>query len=109
MWSRIVRAGVLVTLCQGAPAVCAAPMAFKPEKVELPTGDLMFPGGDTADAINNNCVACHSAEMVLNQPPLSRAEWAGEVHKMVGVYKAPVSSEDQAAIIDYLAAIKGRP
>ena len=46
--------------------------------------------------------------MVLNQPSLSKGEWAGEVHKMVGVYKAPVSPEDQATIIDYLAETKGK-
>ena len=62
--------------------------------MELPTDERTFPGGDKAAAINNNCVACHSAGMVLNQPPLSRAEWAGEVHKMANVYKAPVSPEE---------------
>ena len=69
----------------------------------------MFPGGASADAINANCVTCHSAGMVLNQPALSRADWTAEVHKMARVYKAPVSPGDQAAIIDYLAATKGAP
>ncbi len=88
----------------GAPA----PMMFRSESVELPVGDRVFPGGAPADAINANCVTCHSAGMVLNQPPLSRAEWTAEVGKMARVYKAPVSPEDQAAIIDYLAATKGK-
>lgn len=107
---------LLAALGQAAPALAeatsapaAAPMTFHSEKVELPTGDRAFPGGDNATAINNNCVTCHSAGMVLNQPALTKAEWAGEVHKMANVYKAPVSPEDQAAIIDYLAETKGKP
>ena len=109
MTSRILAAAcLLAALGQAAPVLAEAPMTFRSEKVELPTGDRMFPGGDKAAAINNNCVTCHSAGMVLNQPPLSRGEWAGEVRKMVGVYKAPVSPEDESAIIDYLAETKGR-
>ena len=108
-------ASLLAALGQAAPALAeaasapAAPMTFRSEKVELPTGDRAFPGGDKATAINNNCVTCHSAGMVLNQPVLTKGEWAGEVHKMANVYKAPVSPEDQAAIIDYLAETKGKP
>ena len=117
MTNRILAAAcLLAALGQAAPALAAAPpaaapspMTFHSEKVELPTGDRAFPGGDKAAAINNNCVPCHSAGMVLNQPALTKAEWAGEVHKMANVYKAPVSPEDQAAIIDYLAELKGRP
>ncbi len=107
---------LLAALGQAAPALAEAPpappaaaMTFRSEKVELPAGDRAFPGGDKATAINNNCVTCHSAGMVLNQPALTKGEWAGEVHKMANVYKAPVSPEDQAAIIDYLAETKGRP
>lgn len=108
MVNRVLAAGLLAAMGQVAPALADTPMTFRSEKVELPTGDRMFPGGDKASAINNNCVTCHSAGMVLNQPSLSKGEWAGEVHKMVGVYKAPVTSEDQAAIIDYLAETKGK-
>ena len=110
MTNRILAAAcLLAALGQAAPALAEAPMTFRSVKVELPGGDRAFPGGDKAAAINNNCVACHSAGMVLNQPALTTAEWAGEVHKMANVYKAPVSPEDQAAIIDYLAELKGRP
>lgn len=108
MVNRILVAGLLAAMGHVAPALADTPMTFKSEKVELPTGDRIFPGGDRAAAINNNCVTCHSAGMVLNQPSLSKVEWAGEVHKMVGVYKATVSPEDQAAIINYLAETKGK-
>lgn len=70
---------------------------------EFPDPGRLFPGGDKADAINNNCLACHSAGMVLRQPHLSRAQWQGEVDKMRSAYKAPISAEDVPAIVDYLA------
>ncbi len=39
---------------------------FKSVSVDWPGDDKQFPGGAEADAINNNCLACHSADMVLN-------------------------------------------
>jgi hypothetical protein len=83
-----------------------APFAFKSVSIDLPTGDRMFPGGAPADAINNNCLACHSAGMVLNQPALSKTVWEAEVDKMINVYKASVAVEDVPAIVTYLAATK---
>ena len=46
---------------------------IKSTTVDLPSGDSLFLGGTAADAINNNCLACHSADMVLSQPPLPKA------------------------------------
>ena len=80
---------------------------IKSTTVDLPAGDAMFPGGNTADAINNNCLACHSAGMVLNQPALPRAAWQAEAEKMINVYKAPIDAKDVPAIVDYLARTKG--
>jgi cytochrome c553 len=90
-----------------APAGAASsPINFKSVNVDLPTGDRMFPGPN-ADAINNNCLACHSAGMVLTQPRLPRKTWQAEVEKMRNVYKAPVEEQDVGAIVDYLAKLKG--
>ena len=80
---------------------------LKSVKIDLPDSDKMFPDGPGADAINSNCLACHSAGMVLNQPRLSKQAWAAEVHKMINNYKAPVAPEDVGAIVDYLTALKG--
>ena len=88
-------------------ARAAAPLELKSVKVDLPDSDRMFPDGPGSDAINNNCLACHSAGMVLNQPSLSKQAWAAEVNKMIMNYKAPVAPEDVGAIVDYLAAPKG--
>lgn len=72
----------------------------------LPDPGSTIPGAG-ADAINGNCLTCHSAGMVLNQPDLPRAAWQAEVEKMIRVYKAPISETDVAAIVDYLAKTKG--
>ena len=90
-----------------AIAHAATPSELKPVKVDLPDSDKMFPAGPGADAINNNCLACHSADMVLNQPALSKQAWAAEVNKMINAYKAPIGPEDVGAIVEYLSRTKG--
>jgi hypothetical protein len=88
-------------------ARAATPFELKPVKIDLPESDRMFPAGPGSDAINNNCLACHSAGMVLNQPALSKQAWAAEVNKMINTYKAPIAPEDVATIVEYLTALKG--
>jgi hypothetical protein len=85
------------------------PMVFKSLNFDLPFGDRMFPDGTNSDAINNNCLACHSAGMVLTQPPMSRQAWTAEVEKMRNAYKAPIADQDVAPIVDYLVATRGMP
>ena len=82
-------------------------LPLKSVSVDLPAGDRMFPDGPGADAINNNCLACHSAGMVLNQPALPKAAWEAEVDKMRTTYKAPIDAKDVNAILDYLVRTKG--
>jgi hypothetical protein len=96
-----------VALLASTPARVEQQTAIRSTTVELPPGDNLFLGGSSADAINNNCLACHSADMVLNQPALPRAGWEAEVHKMINVYKAPVDQADVPKIVDYLASLKG--
>jgi cytochrome c553 len=79
-------------------------LTLKSVSADLPAGDRMFEGPG-ADAANNNCLACHSAGMVLNQPALSKAQWRAEVEKMRTAYKAPIDSGDVDPIVDYLAGL----
>jgi hypothetical protein len=95
----------LVSMPVAAPA--ATPLELKSVKLDLPDSDRMFPAGPGSDAINNNCLACHSADMVLNQPSFSKQAWAAEVNKMIKNYKAPIAPEDVGPIVDYLTALKG--
>src|SRR3989449_299168 len=81
-------------------------ITLKSVTVDIPDSERMFVGPGS-DAMNNNCLACHSAGMVLNQPALSKQAWATEVNKMINNYKAPVAPEDVATIVDYLTSLKG--
>ncbi len=76
-----------------------------------PDADLRpdLPRRAGAEAVNNNCLACHSAGMVLTQPKLTKAQWTETVNKMVHVYKAPVDQADVQTIVDYLTALKPTP
>lgn len=79
-----------------------------PVSVELPIDPGLYPdlgpGAPSPDPVNANCLACHSASMVMTQPRLTPAEWAAEVTKMRAVYKAPIDPADDAAIIAWLVA-----
>ena len=95
-------------LLLGATLAFAAP-TFKAENVELPPDAASFPEGPNVKTVNQNCLACHSADMVLDQALLPRATWAAEVTKMRNVYKAPITDADAALIVDYLAATHAPP
>jgi hypothetical protein len=89
------------------PGEAATVTILKSLKLDVPTSDAMFPPGPGSDAINNNCLACHSADHVMNQPSLSREGWQEVVNKMITAYKAPIAPDDAKAIVDYLVHIKG--
>lgn len=95
-------------LLASTPAQVQQLPQIKSASIELPAGDSLFPGGSSADAINNNCLACHSADMVLNQPALPKASWEAEVEKMIKIYRAPIDEADVPAIVNYLASAKGK-
>lgn len=74
-----------------------------PDGVQLKASPL--PGYAKAQA---NCVACHSAEYMLYQPPNApRAYWDAMVKRMKAVFKAPVDDADMPAIVDYLVKTYG--
>jgi hypothetical protein len=81
---------------------------LKSPTADVPTSDMMFPAGPGSDEINNSCLACHSADHVLNQPSLTKAAWEEVVNKMIKAYKAPIDPDSIAKIVDYLARTKGK-
>jgi len=77
----------------------------------LPTGawcaDLPPPPTfGTVEILNDHCLACHSAEMVLTQPKLPKPGWQAVVTKMVKVYKAPLEEQAIPAIVEALEKLK---
>ena len=97
--------------CAVAPAPVRAQHLVKPTlqsvQVDIPTDGRTFPSGPAVDAMNNNCLSCHSVGMVMTQPAMSKAAWEAEVKKMIAVYGAPIAAGDVPKIVDYLVATKG--
>ncbi len=54
------------------------------------------------------CGLCHSPRLALTQPLLTEAQWKASVHKMVAVYGAPLSPPEEASVVAYLMAVRGR-
>lgn len=90
----------------GRNARLAAP-AWTTVSVELPTSDVEFPAGPDADLANVQCLICHSAGMVLRQPPLTKDQWRAEVVKMGAVFGALVPADQVEALTEYLHRING--
>jgi hypothetical protein len=77
-------------------------------KVELPANDVPFPPGVGADIASSQCLICHSAGMVLTQPPLKKDEWRAEIMKMRTAYGAPIPDDQVDGLSEYLRNINGR-
>jgi mono/diheme cytochrome c family protein len=76
-------------------------------KVELPVSNAHFPAGDGADVANAQCLICHSAGMVLRQPPLTQGEWIGEINKMRNAFGSPLPADQIEPLAKYLFSING--
>jgi cytochrome c5 len=77
-------------------------------RVALPENDEPFPPGIGADIAGSQCLICHSAGMVLTQPPLKKDEWRAEIMKMRSAYGAPIPDDQVVALSEYLKNINGR-
>jgi hypothetical protein len=89
-----------------ALALVAAAPPTKRVAIELPDAEGLLPEryGVSSEAVNNNCLACHSAAMITAQPRLSRVQWGETIAKMRTVYAAPIDPADDKAILDWLVA-----
>ena len=76
--------------------------------VDLPTSQISFPPGNGSVIANAYCLICHSAGMVLHQPPLTQDEWTVEIDKMRNAFGAPIPADQVQALAEYLRSIDGR-
>ena len=96
---------IMVAVLASRHAYADDKLILKSVNVDLPFGERMFPDAPGSDVVNNNCLACHSAGMVLTQPALSKEQWRAEVDKMRTAYKAPIDPKDVDAVVDYLVRL----
>lgn len=77
--------------------------------IALPAETAVFNPGKGVELAQANCLICHSADYIRNQPPMPRKFWEAEVKKMREKYGAPAPEEVAPALVDYLAATYGAP
>lgn len=70
--------------------------------IEVPYISYEIKMGQGFDAVNANCLMCHSFGYIINQGPQSREFWQQKVEKMIVHFKAPISNEDNKIVTDYL-------
>jgi hypothetical protein len=88
--------------CAGAGAAVKT-ITLPPDGTQLKPSSLA--GYEKAQS---NCVACHSAEYMLYQPPsAARPYWDAMVKRMQGPFKAPIADADIPVIVDYLVKTYG--
>lgn len=99
------------TAQMGTPATetgqVAPARATTVKTIDLPHFPPILPPGPGLEAVETNCVVCHSPRLITDQPDFPREKWAEIVHKMVETFGGHVTPEDQEKIIGYLAFIKG--
>ena len=74
--------------------------------LSLPEEKAALPEGAAGELITNNCSACHSAEMILNQPSLGPEKWKAVIEKMRGTYHAQIAPADDAALVAALTGLQ---
>ncbi len=62
--------------------------------------------GKAGAVIERNCIACHSPEMIANQPPLDAAKWQATIDKMRTLYKAEIPTTEDAALVAALIQVQ---
>jgi mono/diheme cytochrome c family protein len=119
IWAASILLGIALTTGLTWPRIVdSAPAAKEPAKgpvqkwtkvsVELPASQISFPPGNGSVIANAYCLICHSAGMVLRQPPLTQDEWTGEINKMRDAFGAPIPADQVQALAQYLRSINGR-
>jgi hypothetical protein len=73
---------------------------------KMPRATASEPPATTAPEVyRTSCALCHG-EDIVRQQRLTRAQWNGEIEKMIG-WGAKVSADDRAALLDYLSSSYG--
>ncbi|HIP19709.1 MAG TPA: sulfite:cytochrome C oxidoreductase subunit B [Sulfurimonas sp.] len=72
------------------------------EDVEVPYISYEIKMGKGFDAVQANCLMCHSFGYIINQGPQSKEFWAKKTDKMITHFKAPMTKEDINTVIEYL-------
>ncbi len=93
------------TVSETATSVAAAGVTLTSQTLALPDEKIAFAAGAEGEVLTVNCTACHSPEMILNQPRLAADKWQATIDKMRKAYHATIDPADDAKLIAALTAL----
>ena len=98
-----------IGLALAALSACGKPapkaIVFTPQSIVLPDAVAVFAETPAGEALTVNCTACHSPEMILNQPKLDATKWQAEIDKMRKVYHAAIPADQDAGLVRALTGL----
>lgn len=105
----IVATVALLAACSAEPDATPAQQsgALQPVSITLPAETAALPATPAGELITQRCTACHSADMIARQPPMSAEKWQATVSKMREAYHAPITPTDEPAIVAALVTLRG--
>jgi cytochrome c5 len=93
-------AAVVIAALSASPA----PAGQKSVSITLPGQNTVFRPAPGVEVARADCLTCHSAEYVVQQPALSKAQWTAELTKMRVAYGATIPDADVETLVAYLLA-----
>lgn len=103
---RVLLLALALAGCASEPE--AANVADPVVSITLPEENARLAATPAGERITNACTACHSVEMIQQQPTLSAEQWAATVKKMREAYHAPIAPGEDAALVAALVELQAR-
>lgn len=79
-------------------------------KIDMPAETAGYRPSDLPGypLVQKNCIACHSAQYVSTQPPITpRSSWTAIATKMQKTFAAPIDEKEIPVMVDYLVKVYG--
>jgi mono/diheme cytochrome c family protein len=82
--------------------------AAETDNFVLPPETAKLKPGPGEELATGQCLLCHSADYIANQPRLTRKAWLAEVTKMKQKYGAPIATNTVDVLVEYLTKNYGQ-
>lgn len=111
MRALVIVGATLLAACSAEPDAPATKPAgaLQPVSITLPAETAALPATPAGELVTQRCTACHSADMIARQPPLTAEKWQATVTKMREAYHAPITPAEEPAIVAALVTLQGAP
>lgn len=98
---------LVLAACQQQQAPKEA-VTFETQTIALPAETAALPATPAGELVTNNCTACHSADMIWQQPAMDAKKWAATVKKMREAYKATYPASDEPKLVQALVTLQAK-